>query len=488
MTSPITKKQRLATNLHLRIRAFALKYRFRRIGLRNRILITFGFGALILSVVLATTTYSLTRVNLVAQREESSANQANRSAHLITTDLKTYPDSAQFALSRIGADNPLLFYQGEWTPAIANFGPDLIPESLLKQVIDEKVSAQIITRIGKDNVLIIGIPLADVNAQYFEFVTFDQVGATLESLRLALLSAATITTFVGLMLGLFAAQRAVRPLASAALAARAIADGRLDTRLEPTSDPDLKILTESFNEMAETMQKRVERDAQFASDVSHELRSPLMTLSASVEVMNGRRSELSDRSQAALDLLIADVERFQSLVEDLLEISRFDAGAIRLTRENINLMEFVRQAVAVSSLPETNISCEMDTEKIIIRGDKRRLARVIANLIDNARVHSDGTPSVVVSLADEDAPVGHVWIAVEDNGQGLIESEMQRIFERFTRGAMAGNRGTSEGAGLGLALVNEHIRLHGGRVWAQNRRDGKPGARFVVELSIESQS
>ena len=154
-------------------------------------------------------------------------------------------------------------------------------------------------------------------------------------MALSLLLASVITTLLGVLLGVFAARRAVRPVAEAAQAAKAIAGGHLGTRLPPTDDPDLGVLASSFNDMASALQLRIERDARFASDVSHELRSPLMTLSASVEVMEARRNELPERAQAALDLLTSDVSRFQGLVEDLLEISRFDAGAIRLHLEDL---------------------------------------------------------------------------------------------------------------------------------------------------------
>ncbi len=133
------------------------------------------------------------------------------------------------------------------------------------------------------------------------------IGETLSSLRTSLILATVITVLVGLMLGIVSSERVVQPLVGAANAARAIADGRLDTRLEPTDDPDLNALTDSFNDMVARLQARVERDNRFASDVSHELRSPLMTLAASVEVMVSRRDELPERGQAALDLLVADV-------------------------------------------------------------------------------------------------------------------------------------------------------------------------------------
>ena len=238
--------------------------------------------------------------------------------------------------------------------------------------------------------------------------------------------------------------------------------------------------------MAEALQNRVERDARFASDVSHELRSPLMTLAASVEVMQARRDDMPERAQAALDLLVADVARFQGLVEDLLEISRFDAGAIRLHLEDLLVAEFVRQAVAVSSMPSTKVTVTERAEGLIMRGDRRRLARVVANLIDNARVHGGGGPEIIVSEAEgEGEPLAHAWIAVEDHGPGIPLEERSLVFERFARGAVAGRRSSSDGAGLGLALVDEHVRMHGGRVWVEDRSDGEPGARFVLELPAE---
>jgi signal transduction histidine kinase len=275
----------------------------------------------------------------------------------------------------------------------------------------------------------------------------------------------------------------VRPLSTAAQAASAIAGGRLDTRLETTADPDLGVLTDSFNDMAEALQQRVERDARFASDVSHELRSPLMTLSASVEVMDARRDDLPERAQSALDLLSGDVVRFQGLVEDLLEISRFDAGAIRLHKEELLAAEFVRQAVAVSTAPQLLLRVSDRSELAIIRGDKRRLARVVANLIDNALAYGGGEPEIIITVVEpDDEPMAHILIAVVDNGAGVPPEERQLVFERFARGGGAGRRTGSEGAGLGLSLVDEHVKMHGGRVWVEDRLDGRPGARFVIEL------
>ena len=440
---------------------------------------------MILAGVLATTTYSFTRTSLMQQRERAEINLAFANARRVQNDLLADRSAIEMALNQVGDSHRLLFMDGRWTGTSQLFTESAIPPILKDQVISQRKAAIMTTSVRNGQALIVGIRLERANATYFELDNLREVREALRSVQIALLFSAFITILVGFGLGLFASRRAVRPLANAAQAARAIADGSLDTRLEPTDDPDLQVLTAAFNDMVSAMQQRVERDARFTSDVSHELRSPLMTLAASVQVMESRRDELSERSQAALDLLVGDVARFQGLVEDLLEISRFDAGAIRLVKEPLVAHEFGRQAISVSSMPKTEVRVSADVESVVIRGDKRRLARVLANLIDNARVHSGGRPTVHVQLADEDEPIGNIWIVVEDNGEGLIDGESEKIFERFSRGAAAGKRFGQEGAGLGLALALEHITLHGGRIWAENRQDGIVGARFIVEIAIE---
>ena len=442
-------------------------------------------GALLLSIVLASITYSFTRSNLVDQRIAVETNQAIANARRTQNDLLRSPDEVLVALDQGGIAHKLISINNSWTSSSPLFSRQMIPPALLQRVQIDKRAASMIVDSAKGQALVVGIPLPRINAMYFEYDNLREVRDALQSVRLALIIATFITTFVGIALGVFASRRAVRPLANAAQAARAIADGRLETRLEPTDDPDMQALTAAFNDMVATLQDRVERDARFTSDVSHELRSPLMTLAASVQVLESRRDELPERSQAALDLLSSDVSRFQGLVEDLLEISRFDAGAIRLVLEPLFLFEFIKQAVSVSSLPRTEIRCDDIAALVAIRGDKRRLARVIANLIDNARIHSGGKPKVVIQLAENESPPTHVWIIVEDDGDGLIEGESSKIFERFSRGGAAGRRAGTEGAGLGLALAREHVTLHKGRIWAENRTDGIRGARFIVELPID---
>ena len=461
-----------------------------RPGLRTRVLLMFSLGSLLLAAFLAGAAYSFTRSSLVTQRDNVAVDDASRHAATADAELGALPADASGAISRLqeqGVERIAILYAGDWRAGSPLFTEDDIPTALLARVVDDRVASRMTVRLDDDTTaIVVGVPLLDAGASYFESVALDDVDETLDSVALSLLFGAMITSMFGVVLGWFVASRAVRPLSEAAQAAQLIAGGRLDTRLEPSDDHDLRVLADSFNDMASALQLRVERDARFASDVSHELRSPLMTLAASVEVMQGRRDDMPERAQVALDLLVSDVARFQGLVEDLLEISRFDAGAIRLNRDELVVAEFVRQAVAVSSLPDTPVEVSERAEHLVMEGDRRRLARVVANLIDNARLHGGGTAEISVTVAEFDSdPIGHVWIAIEDHGPGVPVDERELVFERFARGGVAGRRSGSDGAGLGLALVDEHIRMHGGRVWVEDRRDAEQGARFVLELPAE---
>src|ERR1019366_1109938 len=207
----------------------------------------------------------------------------------------------------------------------------------------------------------------------------------------------------------------LRPRAGRAEAAGAIAGGELGTRVESGDDADLKALAGSFNRMAGNLQERIEREGRFTSDVSHELRSPLTTLSASVGVLETHRGELSPQAQRALSLLEADLTRFRRMVDDLLEISRFDAGSAELSLDDVSPGELVRRAVA-STVPigedgnrqPVGFSVEVspEVEPLRIRVDKRRFERIMANLVDNARLYGDGVSRVVVESGPASAGPG----------------------------------------------------------------------------------
>jgi two-component system, OmpR family, sensor histidine kinase MtrB len=453
-----------------------------RLGLRARITLAFALGAMLLSALLAGTTYGLTRGNVLEQRESSALAIAYQNARRIQERLPADSQEIVSALGSLAASNPIVYQDGEYFPLQAGRNETALPDELRQAVVDGDLAALMRYDLDGTPLLAVGMPLPLVSnhAAYFEIVDLSETESTLRALGISLLGAAALTTAAGAALGLWASRRALRPLGDVSEAAEAIAGGRLDTRLEATGDPDLGTLAGSFNDMAMALQERIERDARFASDVSHELRSPLMTMAAAVDVLESQRDELSDRGQQALDLVNEEIARFRQLVEDLLEMSRYDAGAVRIDLDDVRLAEFVLQAVDHSGYRGVPIEIDAELAGVVVQADKRRLARVLANLLDNAACYGDGATAVSLRAVD-----GGVQIAVEDRGPGVPAEEREQIFDRFNRGGVAGRRGTGEGTGLGLALVAEHVRLHSGRVWVEDRNDGLEGARFVVELPTD---
>lgn len=452
-----------------------------RLGLRARITLAFAIGALLLSVLLATTTWALTRENLLNQREDAATVVVYQNARYVQQRVGDPDNDAQAMLSALSTplgSRPILFNGDEYVARTTQFGQDALPEALRQAVVGGQPSRMRYELRGEMQ-LAVGIPIPSEEVAYFEIVSLADVEDTLGALGISLLGASLVTTLAGAGLGWWASRRALRPLSGVSSAATALAAGRLDTRLEPSEDPDLRSITASFNDMAQALQARIERDARFASDVSHELRSPLMTLAASVEVMDNQRDELPERARAALDLMVGDIDRFQQLVEDLLEISRFDAGVVRLELEEVHLAELVMQAVSHSTDADVPVELDAELAGVVVQADKRRIVRVIANLIDNAAKYGGGATSVSLRQTDDG-----VQIAVEDRGEGVPAEDRDQIFDRFNRGSASGRRGSSDGVGLGLALVAEHVNLHGGQVWVEDRADGEPGARFVVQLPV----
>ena len=454
----------------------------RRLGLRARITLAFAVGALLLSALLAATTWALTRENLLNQREDSATVVVYQNAEIVQQRVRdTDAQTLLGSLPRRSAPSRSSTTDDEdyiaLTPGVR--AGRAARRSCAKAVVDGQPS-RMRYRIDGEMQLAVGIPIPSEQVAYFEIVSLQDVEDTLDALAVSLFGASLVTTLAGAAFGWWASRRALRPLSGVSSAATALAAGRLDTRLEPSDDPDLRSITSSFNDMAQALQDRIERDARFASDVSHELRSPLMTLAASVEVMDNQRDDLPERARAALDLMVGDIDRFQQLVEDLLEISRFDAGVVRLELEEVHLAELVMQAVSHSTDADVPVELDAELAGVVVQADKRRIVRVIANLIDNAAKYGGGATSVSLRKVDHG-----VQIAVEDRGEGVPEEDRDLIFNRFNRGTVAGRRGSSEGVGLGLALVNEHVNLHGGRVWVEDRADGQEGARFVVELPVE---
>jgi two-component system, OmpR family, sensor histidine kinase MtrB len=509
-------------------------------GIGARITAIFGLAALVLSVSMGGLSYFTTRHFLLAERESAAQNQAFANALLVRSSLSSPTFDKKYAsllssLDGASDSNSILVLRSQtYYPRSHSISASSLPAELKAEVLAGGAATQTYISRSRDHqpLIVVGVPIPSVNAIYFEVFSLADLAHTLRVIGTTLIVTGFVTTMLGLALGRFASRRALRPLSAVSRAAVAIAGGRLDTRLEAeAADPDLEGLTSSFNTMVDQLQARIQREARFNSDVSHELRSPLTTLAASLEVLETDRDDLPPRAQRALQLLGDDLRRFQRMVADLLEMSRADAGSADVFLEEVSVSELVERSVeaGVRNLgavwPTPAVLIGPDVESVHVGVDKRRFERVMANLLENAANYGGGATVISVLTVGPDGSRGPsvngavgteadneheergerrhraerpersvnagpgengthavVEIAVEDAGPGISAIERTKVFERFYRGSAAGRRGAGSGTGLGLALVAEHVRLMHGETWVESSPTG--GARFVISLPV----
>ena len=455
--------------------------RDRSLRLRTRVTLFFAFIALLAGAVLIAVTYGLARTNLLDERRTSAEQQAFENANEVASVLDTAPEE-------VG-----LYFQTDLRPEPGGFAlldsndptaPDTctdcgyqvedFPERLLVEVRGQGSGVQF-AQIDGDPYATVGVYIARHDTGYFEAFPATTTETTLRAVLTALAAGAAGTILLATLFGFSTSRRLLRPLGRVADAAEDIASGGLDTRLEQESDPDLDRLANSFNDMADAVQTRIEREARFASDVSHELRSPITAMTAAVEVLDSRRDELPERTRQALDVVVSQVRRFDAMVIDLLELSRMDAGAADLNVEAVDLAALTERIAARYEADEVPVDMLRRAPKKVAL-DKVRYERILGNLLENARNHAGGALRIEIS-----AERGKRFrVAVEDGGPGVAQSERERIFERFARGSAARHQ---IGTGLGLALVAEHSAAMGGRAWVEDRPQG--GSRFVIELPVD---
>jgi two-component system sensor histidine kinase MtrB len=443
----------------------------RRLTLRWRVAIAFAAVSLAITGLLAAATWHLASSYLLAKREQGATSQAAVDARLVQDALRDPArEGSEDLLQGLagGRDITVAVRRDDaWTTSGRELDVDALPQDLLALAGSGNAARQRIVA-GGIPVLAVAVPLHD--AVYVELVPLSELDASLRFLSAVLVAGVGVSGLLGLALGGWAGKRALRPLTELRDAAARMAAGDLEARLPEQDDADLAPLAATFNRTAEDLQRRVRRDARFASDVSHELRSPLTTLVNAVAVLRRRREELPPTARQAVDLLDADVHRFGKMVTDLLEISREEQIDER-DLEVCDVVDIVTHAVGA----RRGIAVEVEGTPPKVLVDRRRLDRVVGNLLDNADHHAGGAVRVGVSACADG-----VRIEVDDAGPGIPKGLREEVFERFSRGANAGRRDGGGGSGLGLALVARHVRAHQGRIHIDDSPAG--GARIVVDI------
>jgi two-component system, OmpR family, sensor histidine kinase MtrB len=458
-------------------------FRWRRqVGLRWRISIAFIAGALALSALVAGTTYLLAHRYLYNQRVEDSMRQTISNVRSAVVSLSQLDEDVSLPLlGRVletrGAFESLLVEDRRFFSSSFSISPSSVPTELAEVVGQGRVGYSF--RSGEPRYLVFGSPVPGHGLHAYFFYPLGDLDQTLAVLQQVLLGVALGAVVLAAAVGARASRRLVGPLRRASEAARRVADGLLETRLTVEGRDELAALARSFNEMAAALEERIARERRFVGDVSHELRTPLTTLRASTDYLLQTERELPPSLRRAVELLSADVDYLRHLVDDLLEISRVEAGRVQMSWERLNVADLIREVAARrrrAGGDDIAIIVEGDPQTLSTVADKQRLERVVANLVDNAVVHGEGR-DVSVHVGAED---GFLLVSVHDHGPGIPPSVASRIFERFFKADPARHRGDGRGSGLGLAIARENAHLHGGEIVVQSAPG--QGARFTLRL------
>lgn len=336
--------------------------------------------------------------------------------------------------------------------------------------------------------LIVGEPVPGRSGTFELYYLFPLTAEqqTLQLIQRTVLLAGLALVVLVLAIVLIVTRQVVMPVRVAAETAGRLAAGDLSQRIAVRGSDDIARLGSSFNDMADSLQRQIRRleelsrlQRRFTSDVSHELRTPLTTIRMASEYLHASRSEFPPELARAAELLHTELDRFESLLGDLLEISRYDAGVARLDSEPADI-----RGIVASTVEATRVLAERHGSELIVHApevpvsvdmDARRVERILRNLVGNALDHGEGRPVVITIGYDADA----VAITVRDHGVGLRPGQAALVFNRFWRGDPSRSRITG-GTGLGLAISLEDARLHDG--WLQAWGEPGRGAQFRLTL------
>ena len=450
-------------------------------GVRGRLTITIVALVALTALLLGVGAYLFVDYSLHDRFREDAANQAR-------FDLSVLIPGALPEVSRDGLNDSGLqaTFQRRGVDLVADFGdrgPDFAPllSDQFRSAVDSGEIGFQWTTIGGRPDLVVGGRLPGTDALFYFVHDATTIESALATLRVGLLVGSAALILIALVASRWVARGVLAPVEEASRAAGQIERGDLSARVPVTSSDEFGDWAETFNRMAASLEETIEQleesqthNRRFVADVSHELRTPLSALVAEASILREGLDDLPAGSRRAGELLVADVGRLRVLVDDLMEISRFDAGAEQLSTQPVDLGQLVT-AIAAARLPEAVRS--IPPNLVIVDSDPRRIDRIVGNLLDNAREHAPGAPVEVRVELGRDGTSARVVVA--DRGPGVPPDQLPHLFDRFFKADPSRHGGSS---GLGLAIAAEHARLLGGELSAANRADG--GLRIELRIPV----
>ncbi|MFJ4640592.1 ATP-binding protein [Streptomyces hygroscopicus] len=473
-------------------------------SLRLRLVLVFGLVALTAAVSASAIAYWLNRDAVLTRTQNAALDEFRKSLKDDTDPLPSVPTCPELrdAATRM-ADNTQKYEvllitrtRGGGSCSAASdkdlFTLDVVPASL-RRAVDQKRPVdkgnaspyhlywQRITLHGTPY-LVGGAKVNGGGPTGYLLKSLDTERQDLNSLAWSLGIATALALIGAALLAQAAAATVLRPVRRLGEAAHRLGEGHLDTRLQVSGSDELANLSHTFNRAAERLQKRVAelsaREAssrRFVADMSHELRTPLTAITAVTEVLEEEADSLDPMIAPAVQLVVSETRRLNDLVENLMEVTRFDAGTARLVLDDVDVADQVTACIDARAWLD---AVELDAARgIVARLDPRRLDVILANLIGNALKHG-GSP-VRVSVRTEG---DELLVKVRDHGPGIPEDVLPHVFDRFYKASAS--RPRSEGSGLGLSIAMENAHIHGGDISAANSPDG--GAVFTLRLPMDA--
>lgn len=391
-----------------------------------------------------------------------------------------------------GAFDAVLIVPGDGPREAAAAGPvQQVPNALRDFVKAGQVSYQyttVTTDAFSGPALIVGSPASSSvpNLELYLIFPLNNEESTISLVRGTMATGGVVLLGLLAAIALVVARQIVQPVRSASRIAERFAEGHLTERMPVRGEDDMARLAVSFNDMAESLSRQIQQleefgnlQRRFTSDVSHELRTPLTTVRMAADLIHDHSEDLDPALRRSTELMVNELDRFETLLADLLEISRHDAGVAELSVESVDLRSTVQSALDnvghLAADAEVELDVNMPADDVIAEVDPRRVERILRNLIANAIDHAERKPVRIRMAADEDT----VAVTVRDFGVGLRPGEEKLVFSRFWRSDPSRVR-RSGGTGLGLAISIEDARLHQGRLEAW----GEPGKGACFRLTL----
>jgi two-component system, OmpR family, sensor histidine kinase MtrB len=451
--------------------------RFAPSGLRRRIAVAFALSVAAATGALAVGSYLIVRS---ARLDDSAARAVSQSRFNLSFAATVSTSDALLAAFRTRGDFCSLILPAEGVPIRSGpFCPGAreVPPGVRTLIARGRLGRERVEIAGRHQIAV-GGPVPGRREAVVFFYDEQQVWDDLAALRNVLAVGWLVLSLLAAVGGGLLARRVLAPVARASSAARSMAEGRLDTRLPVAGSDEFAEWAAAFNEMADALEATIaklsaaeQRERAFTANVAHELRTPLTALLAEAQLLYDQSGDLPDEQRRITELLVHDVDRMRHLTDELLEISRLDAGTEATQTELVDVGEVIRAVVTAGGWAG---DVAVDAGRLLVTTDRRRLERILTNLVANAVRHGGTGVRVTMTAAGDD-----VEIVVSDDGPGIPAAYLPHVFDRFSKGDRSRS---ADGSGLGLAIALEHAHLLGGTLSVESSEGA--GAAFTLRLPV----